>query len=1054
LTPTTSSDFKRSLHDPLRRFVVHALACCAFALQGLAADSQPDQNSSPSDRLKAEAEILKDVKVPAGFDATIFAAPPMANYPVFIAAAPDGTLYVSSDGNGSLGRDPHRGRILRLRDLDGDGRADEVKEFVKDVDSPRGLVWDYDRLYLLHPPNISEYIDRDGDGIADEEHILVKNIGWTFKDRPADHASNGLELGIDGWLYAAIGDFGFMEAEGTDGRKVQLRGGGVVRVRPDGTGLHIYSHGTRNILEPAVSPLLDVITRDNTNDGGGWDIRLHHNTGLANHGYPSLFKNFPDEIIQPLADYGGGSGCGAAWIDEPGIPAEWNNAPFTCDWGRNWVYMHRLTPKSATFESPAPQKEFIGVTRPTDLDVDANSRIYISSWKGATFNWAGPNVGYIMQLRQKGYESPALPDFKTLPNGDLISYLGHPSSRRRLAAQRVLIHRGSSSVLTTLGFAAGFAPIPDGQLVRHLPTAGRVAAIFALARLGGTERLTALAGDAEVHEYVIRAFGEPDHKLTDGEARLIVLGLKSSNPRVRIQAAIACGFQNLTNAAPELAMRIADEDVVVSHTVVEALKRMQAADVCWPLLDSSESNKRAAALRVLQGIHRADVIDGLTDRLQREKDSTRRIGLFTALSRLYFTDAKWKGDSWGTRPDTSGPYYEAAPWGESPRILRALNDAIEKANGDELAAFAAELNRHKVQSETALEKILTAANTDPKILPAAVGQLARADKIPSSAEPLLAKAATEENLDDIPRAQAILALAKVKSDDAARAGLEGLAKLQRSHDSETEGLRRQARSAFFRNGPVQGKFDLLEQLSARGGELGIIADAALLSSPNSREAFDKAWSKPARKIQLLKAMAVLERANYREQVLDATEDADPEIAKQAKETARALRLDRPRRNVAKIESMSVPDAIAAVVKTKGDIDLGKKLFTQQTCVNCHTTTQSEPQRGPYLGNIAATYKRPELAEAILLPNKSIAQGFVANHFELKNGDEHDGFVTLEAADKVTIRDTTSQEYTFATKDIAKRTKLEKSLMPEGLAAGLTVQEFASLLDYLESLNTK
>jgi hypothetical protein len=83
----------------------------------MAADAQPDQ-------IPTEAEILKDVKVPAGFDATIFAAPPMANYPVFIAAAPNGTLYVSSDGNGSLGRDPHRGRILRLRDLDGDGRAD------------------------------------------------------------------------------------------------------------------------------------------------------------------------------------------------------------------------------------------------------------------------------------------------------------------------------------------------------------------------------------------------------------------------------------------------------------------------------------------------------------------------------------------------------------------------------------------------------------------------------------------------------------------------------------------------------------------------------------------------------------------------------------------------------------------------------------------------------------------------------------------------------------------------------------------------------------------
>jgi len=256
---------------------------------------------------QAESERLAEVKIPAGFAATLFAAPPAVNYPVFVAAAPDGVVYVSVDKNGSLDREPHRGSVYRLRDIDGDGRADEAKLFIADVDSPRGLVWDHDRLYLMHPPHLSAFIDRDLDGIADEEKVLVKNIAFTFKDRPADHTSNGVTLGIDGWLYLAIGDFGFMEAEGTDGRTLQRRGGGVVRVRPNGTELQIYSRGTRNILEVAVDPLLNGFTRDNTNDGGGWDIRLHHFTGLETHGYPTLFKNFSDEIIQPLADYGGGS---------------------------------------------------------------------------------------------------------------------------------------------------------------------------------------------------------------------------------------------------------------------------------------------------------------------------------------------------------------------------------------------------------------------------------------------------------------------------------------------------------------------------------------------------------------------------------------------------------------------------------------------------------------------------------------------------------------------------------------------------------------------------
>ena len=104
----------------------------------------PPRNERPS--AEKEAEILKDVTVAEGFDVTLFATSAQANYPVYVAASPGGDLYVASDGNGSLGRDPGRGRVIRLRDSDKDGKADQATEFVKDLDSPRGMVWDHDRL--------------------------------------------------------------------------------------------------------------------------------------------------------------------------------------------------------------------------------------------------------------------------------------------------------------------------------------------------------------------------------------------------------------------------------------------------------------------------------------------------------------------------------------------------------------------------------------------------------------------------------------------------------------------------------------------------------------------------------------------------------------------------------------------------------------------------------------------------------------------------------------------------------------------------------------------
>ena len=43
--------------------------------------------------------------------------------------------------------------------------------------------------------------------------------------------------------------------------------------------------------------------------------------------------------------------------------------------------------------------------RPTDIDVDGQSRIFISSWRGATFTYAGPNVGYVIRVTASGRDA-------------------------------------------------------------------------------------------------------------------------------------------------------------------------------------------------------------------------------------------------------------------------------------------------------------------------------------------------------------------------------------------------------------------------------------------------------------------------------------------------------------------------------------------------------------------------------------------------------------------------------------------------------------------------
>jgi putative membrane-bound dehydrogenase-like protein len=1051
------------------RCVAFLLFLCVFASLGRAVETKLAGNDDPF--LKSgnvapkivrmtpeqEAAILKDVKVPEGFDVTLFANSAAANYPVFVAAAPNGDLYVSSDGNGSTGRDPHRGRILRLRDTDGDGRADEVTEFVKDVDSPRGLVWDHDRLYVVHPPHISVFIDRDGDGVAEESKVLIKDIAFGFKDRPADHTTNGLSLGIDGWLYVAGGDFGFMDAVGTDGRHVQHRGGGVMRFRPDGSGLEIFSRGTRNIVEVAVGPLMDIFARDNTNDGGGWDIRFEQFTGLEHHGYPYLYKNFGPEHVKPLADYGGGAGCGALFLDEPGF-GKWNG-PMTCDWGTGALWKHTVKLSGATYRETAAPEKFIAMTRPTDGDVDALSHVYQASWKGATFDWAGKDVGYIVRVSPSGFKPAVLADFARASDAELVVLLESPSHRTRLEAQRTLLRREMNAETNARLLALA------GDQTKAL--ASRVAALYGITQraFGGNVDAT-LAGlkiDAALQPYVLRALGDGGK---DSPTEMLAMGLASAEPHAKLEAIVSAVRQNQISLVPQIAALLGDADERVAHTAYRGLAMLNAHEAGFSVLanPAAPEAQRAGAVFALERMHTKAVVDGVLARLAKEADASRRQNLISVLCRLYFTDGVWTGDSWGTRPDTRGPYYQPETWSETPRIAATIKELLARASPAEAGFLVSEMNRNRIQSNEALERIIALANQNPELAADAVMQMAALEEIPAVGMPMLIRTARDASANAGVLAQAVTALAKTDSAEGARAMLVALVALD---DAKGAGKEQDAARAAFMNAP---KLDVMHEIfeieaAKVGAPAAGWAEAALIKisgraagSPEAREQASKAlatgWDSPERRVQIIGAADKFRLHALDGKILAALNDPSPAVAKAAKRAVWSLRLNSGQGGAPLVGTMKIDDVVAQVVKTKGDASLGEQLFLRQSCVLCHTVSQAEAQKGPYLGNIAQTYTRPELARNILDPNLTIAQGFGTEVIRLKDGSQQVGFITLESADRVKLRNVAAQEFTFAVKDIAERQKLPISVMPPGLVDGLTVREFASLLDYFEALAKK
>jgi putative heme-binding domain-containing protein len=140
-----------------------------------------------------------------------------------------------------------------------------------------------------------------------------------------------------------------------------------------------------------------------------------------------------------------------------------------------------------------------------------------------------------------------------------------------------------------------------------------------------------------------------------------------------------------------------------------------------------------------------------------------------------------------------------------------------------------------------------------------------------------------------------------------------------------------------------------------------------------------------------------------------------------------------------------------VAGLKGDPDLGQTLFTRQACATCHTASPEEALKGPFLGGISQRYNRAELIDSIVRPAAVVAQGFGTNYFDMKDGRHVEGFIIREGTTEVVVRDIAGTETTLAKNAIAERGTRDGSIMPQGLVDNLTLQEFASLLAYLDSL---
>ncbi|QDT36399.1 PVC-type heme-binding CxxCH protein [Stratiformator vulcanicus] len=239
----------------LLRFSPLLLLSPVLALPLLFAAEEPQKLPNTETDLSAPLMSAQDaasgMKVPPGFDVTVFASEPDVQNPIATAFDDRGRLWVAE--NYTYAEKSQRfdlslnDRVLIFEDTDGDGRADERTVFTDQVQMLTSVEIGKGGVWLMCPPQVLFIPDADGDGVPDGPPQVVLD-GFTVSDSNYHNFANGLRWGPDGWLYGRCGHScpGNLGVPGTPDEDRIPMDGGMWRFHPEKKIVEVLCHGTTN----------------------------------------------------------------------------------------------------------------------------------------------------------------------------------------------------------------------------------------------------------------------------------------------------------------------------------------------------------------------------------------------------------------------------------------------------------------------------------------------------------------------------------------------------------------------------------------------------------------------------------------------------------------------------------------------------------------------------------------------------------------------------------------------------------------------------------------
>jgi putative membrane-bound dehydrogenase-like protein len=971
------------------------------------------------------------------------ASEPVVKDPVDLQFDEHGHAYVVEMGGYPFAPDnpdEHPGKVVRLDDTDQDGIYDRRTVFADRFAYASSILPHQGGILVASPPDLLFLKDTNGDGRADLREVWLSG----FAVGNSQHNVNGLIHGLDNWIYAGNGgNSGTLFWPHQPDRQYPVRQRDmrfhfptrtIDFFGPTTTGFsialddwnHVFTTHNTHHVNHLVFPLRYVERNPHLTPRPNPDIS-DHKTGNLDRAYPIGIQD--TRLNHPEQSGFFSCACGITFYGGGAFPAEFQNALFVCDSVMNLVHHDALLPHGPGFIATRTRAktEFLATanrhSRPVNLRVGPEGALYVIDMYRVVIEhpewipdelekemdlYAGQDQGRIYRITPKPGLPKTQPAFPRTELLAVVAHLGHPNKWWRDTAQRLLAWWNDPQSV-----------IPLRQLLSNSTNP--------LARVHALWTLTALSPQAG-----------PDHAPGALTEPLLLQALRDPHPGVRENALMVSESQ--LGTAPHLI-----QTAIALTRDPDPRVRMQAILTLGDLDDPPDPDLRRQLHHARLQVLRHDLAH----------DWSRFAVLTTVRSQpeVLLRDflARFPSDT----PSTPDP---ATPPNARTAFLSELAELIGTRR-----------QPHEI-NQTLLALTHPPGTTEPDQLSTLVGLntgLAKAGtlKLPDTLEPDVRNHLAA--LEQLASTRLLATLWGLKRQLSIPHNSSQLTLLTRARTTVTSTnlptAERLAHLQLLEFTEFEFRETVLWQLQRfeHPRELQTAALRQLLSTrhPTLASELIRRWPTLSRENRALASDFLILRPQNHLTLLEALESELLPMGQLNLDLERRRRLlwsDQPeirRRAEALFSDAGIvtrADILAQLkpaTRLNGSPDRGRVHY-ENLCAQCHTIGSLGHTVGPDLTEISR--KGPEtLLSDLFDPNAAVNTEYLGFTLEDDEDEILSGIVTTESDHWVTLRSAGGISSTVPRARIRSLTSSGLSLMPEGLEAGLSLQDIADLLAFLQ-----